>query len=234
MFTLLSSPVVDIVLKIRKLCHQPETFNPKSWYHRNLISKSYKWWIIALQMHQFWVNNIWLKQILLTWMSNCSHCKLYLLSLSGFCQLWRLRGGVEYWGAGMSPFYHVDRKILYLACPSVSQGLIYFVPIQTQVMSWPLLQKTNDVSNAKSLCRLAWQPGAGKVSDAALDWQSLPSSPHSDLTWTFLCVRSVFSSSCRVKGAPVWARVLESCEHSVRWSADTGEVQVHINSHVHG
>uniref|UniRef100_A0AAX7T7D7 WD repeat and HMG-box DNA-binding protein 1 n=1 Tax=Astatotilapia calliptera TaxID=8154 RepID=A0AAX7T7D7_ASTCA len=32
----------------------------------------------------------------------------------------------------------------------------------TQVISWPLLQKSNDVTNAKSLCRLAWQPGMGK------------------------------------------------------------------------
>ncbi|XP_061560011.1 WD repeat and HMG-box DNA-binding protein 1 isoform X2 [Phycodurus eques] len=31
-----------------------------------------------------------------------------------------------------------------------------------QVISWPLLQKTNDVSNAKSLCRLAWQPHTAK------------------------------------------------------------------------
>lgn len=37
---------------------------------------------------------------------------------------------------------------------------------QTQVVSWPLLQKTNDVSNAKSLCRLAFQPAAAKVSDS--------------------------------------------------------------------
>ncbi|MEQ2196656.1 hypothetical protein XENOCAPTIV_007635, partial [Xenoophorus captivus] len=35
---------------------------------------------------------------------------------------------------------------------------------QTQVISWPLLQKTNDVSNARSLCRLAFQPAAGEVS----------------------------------------------------------------------
>lgn len=42
--------------------------------------------------------------------------------------------------------------------------LICFVSVQTQVISWPLLQKTNDVSNAKSLCRLAWQPKTGKVS----------------------------------------------------------------------
>uniref|UniRef100_A0A3B3UVP1 WD repeat and HMG-box DNA-binding protein 1-like n=1 Tax=Poecilia latipinna TaxID=48699 RepID=A0A3B3UVP1_9TELE len=34
---------------------------------------------------------------------------------------------------------------------------------QTRVTSWPLLQKTNDVSNAASLCRLAFQPAAGKL-----------------------------------------------------------------------
>uniref|UniRef100_A0A8C7PQG5 WD repeat and HMG-box DNA-binding protein 1 n=1 Tax=Oncorhynchus mykiss TaxID=8022 RepID=A0A8C7PQG5_ONCMY len=33
----------------------------------------------------------------------------------------------------------------------------------TQVTSWPLLQKSNDVINAKSLCRLAWQPKAAKL-----------------------------------------------------------------------
>uniref|UniRef100_A0A3B3WZA5 WDHD1 first WD40 domain-containing protein n=1 Tax=Poecilia mexicana TaxID=48701 RepID=A0A3B3WZA5_9TELE len=33
----------------------------------------------------------------------------------------------------------------------------------TRVTSWPLLQKTNDVSNAASLCRLAFQPAAGKL-----------------------------------------------------------------------
>lgn len=37
--------------------------------------------------------------------------------------------------------------------------------MQTQVVSWPLLQKTSDVSSAKSLCRLSWQPVMAKVSD---------------------------------------------------------------------
>lgn len=46
--------------------------------------------------------------------------------------------------------------------------LIEFTSIQTQAISWPLLQKTNDVSNAKSLCRLAWQPAAAKVGDVAV------------------------------------------------------------------
>lgn len=31
--------------------------------------------------------------------------------------------------------------------------------------NWLLLQKCNDVINAKSICRLGWQPGSGKVSD---------------------------------------------------------------------
>lgn len=38
--------------------------------------------------------------------------------------------------------------------------LFYF---QNCEISWPLLQKCNDVINAKSLCRLAWQPKIGKV-----------------------------------------------------------------------
>uniref|UniRef100_A0ACB8G675 Uncharacterized protein n=1 Tax=Sphaerodactylus townsendi TaxID=933632 RepID=A0ACB8G675_9SAUR len=29
--------------------------------------------------------------------------------------------------------------------------------------SWPLLQKCNDVIDAKSICRLAWQPKTGKL-----------------------------------------------------------------------
>uniref|UniRef100_A0A3P8YHJ0 WD repeat and HMG-box DNA-binding protein 1 n=1 Tax=Esox lucius TaxID=8010 RepID=A0A3P8YHJ0_ESOLU len=33
----------------------------------------------------------------------------------------------------------------------------------TQVISWPLLQKSNDVTNSKSLCRLAWQPRVAKL-----------------------------------------------------------------------
>ncbi|KAM8876791.1 WD repeat and HMG-box DNA-binding protein 1 [Synchiropus picturatus] len=41
--------------------------------------------------------------------------------------------------------------------------VVWNIEEQTQVTSLPLLQKTNDVCNAKSLCRLAWQPGATQL-----------------------------------------------------------------------
>ncbi|XP_006120180.2 WD repeat and HMG-box DNA-binding protein 1 [Pelodiscus sinensis] len=40
---------------------------------------------------------------------------------------------------------------------------IWKISDQTCVTSWPLLQKCNDVINAKSMCRLAWQPKNGKL-----------------------------------------------------------------------
>lgn len=46
---------------------------------------------------------------------------------------------------------------------------------QTCTTSWPLLQKCNDVINAKSICRLGWQPGNGKVSDTGLAIHLKPS-----------------------------------------------------------
>uniref|UniRef100_A0A671VXB3 WD repeat and HMG-box DNA-binding protein 1 n=1 Tax=Sparus aurata TaxID=8175 RepID=A0A671VXB3_SPAAU len=56
-----------------------------------------------------------------------------------------------------------DPKDDLLASASCDGSVVVWnIEEQTQVISWPLLQKTNDVSNAKSLCRLAWQPGAGK------------------------------------------------------------------------
>lgn len=45
---------------------------------------------------------------------------------------------------------------------------LFFFFFQTCTTSWLLLQKCNDVINAKSICRLAWQPGTGKVSDIVL------------------------------------------------------------------
>lgn len=57
-----------------------------------------------------------------------------------------------------------DPKDEYLASASCDGSVVVWnIEEQTQVTSWPLLQKTNDVSNAKSLCRLAFQPAAGKV-----------------------------------------------------------------------
>uniref|UniRef100_A0A665WX90 WD repeat and HMG-box DNA-binding protein 1 n=1 Tax=Echeneis naucrates TaxID=173247 RepID=A0A665WX90_ECHNA len=58
----------------------------------------------------------------------------------------------------------------YLASSSCDGSVVVWnIEDQTQVISWPLLQKTNDVSNAKSLCRLAWQPGAGKFLAVPVD-----------------------------------------------------------------
>ncbi|XP_074522917.1 WD repeat and HMG-box DNA-binding protein 1 isoform X1 [Halichoeres trimaculatus] len=56
-----------------------------------------------------------------------------------------------------------DPKDEFLASASCDGSVVVWnIEEQTQLISWPLLQKTNDVSNAKSLCRLAWQPGTGK------------------------------------------------------------------------
>ncbi|XP_038125183.1 WD repeat and HMG-box DNA-binding protein 1 [Cyprinodon tularosa] len=56
-----------------------------------------------------------------------------------------------------------DPKDEYLASASCDGSVVVWnIEEQTQVISRPLLQKTNDVSNAKSLCRLSFQPGAGK------------------------------------------------------------------------
>uniref|UniRef100_A0A3Q1EC10 WD repeat and HMG-box DNA-binding protein 1 n=1 Tax=Acanthochromis polyacanthus TaxID=80966 RepID=A0A3Q1EC10_9TELE len=56
-----------------------------------------------------------------------------------------------------------DPKDDFLASASCDGSVVVWnIEEQTQVISWPLLQKTNDVSNAKSLCRLSWQPRTGK------------------------------------------------------------------------
>uniref|UniRef100_A0A3Q4GVV0 WD repeat and HMG-box DNA-binding protein 1 n=1 Tax=Neolamprologus brichardi TaxID=32507 RepID=A0A3Q4GVV0_NEOBR len=56
-----------------------------------------------------------------------------------------------------------DPKDDFLASASCDGSVVVWnIEEQTQVISWPLLQKSNDVTNAKSLCRLAWQPGMGK------------------------------------------------------------------------
>ncbi|XP_062302789.1 WD repeat and HMG-box DNA-binding protein 1 isoform X2 [Osmerus eperlanus] len=56
-----------------------------------------------------------------------------------------------------------DPKDEFLASASCDGSVVVWnIEEQTQITSWPLLQKSNDVSNAKSLCRLAWQPGSAK------------------------------------------------------------------------
>uniref|UniRef100_A0A673ZT26 WD repeat and HMG-box DNA-binding protein 1 n=1 Tax=Salmo trutta TaxID=8032 RepID=A0A673ZT26_SALTR len=57
-----------------------------------------------------------------------------------------------------------DPKDEFLASASCDGSVaVWKIEEQTQVTSWPLLQKSNDVINAKSLCRLAWQPKAAKL-----------------------------------------------------------------------
>ncbi|KAL7872791.1 hypothetical protein AOLI_G00118620 [Acnodon oligacanthus] len=46
---------------------------------------------------------------------------------------------------------------------------VWSIEDQTQVVNWNVLPKCNDVSNAKSLCRLAWQPPSGKLLAVPVD-----------------------------------------------------------------
>uniref|UniRef100_A0A6Q2X1R3 WDHD1 first WD40 domain-containing protein n=1 Tax=Esox lucius TaxID=8010 RepID=A0A6Q2X1R3_ESOLU len=57
-----------------------------------------------------------------------------------------------------------DPKDEFLASASCDGSVVVWkIEEQTQVISWPLLQKSNDVTNSKSLCRLAWQPRVAKL-----------------------------------------------------------------------
>ncbi|XP_077942026.1 WD repeat and HMG-box DNA-binding protein 1 [Gasterosteus aculeatus] len=58
----------------------------------------------------------------------------------------------------------LDPKDDFLASASCDGSVaVWNIEEQSQLIRWPLLQKTNDVSNAKSLCRLAWQPAGAKA-----------------------------------------------------------------------
>ncbi|XP_008837763.1 WD repeat and HMG-box DNA-binding protein 1 [Nannospalax galili] len=57
-----------------------------------------------------------------------------------------------------------DPKDIFLASASCDGTVrVWDISDQTCAISWPLLQKCNDVVNAKSICRLAWQPKTGKL-----------------------------------------------------------------------
>ncbi|XP_010578100.1 PREDICTED: WD repeat and HMG-box DNA-binding protein 1 isoform X1 [Haliaeetus leucocephalus] len=57
-----------------------------------------------------------------------------------------------------------DPRDVYLASASCDGSIrVWKIADQTCTTSWPLLQKCNDVINAKSICRLGWQPGSGKL-----------------------------------------------------------------------
>ncbi|KAM6201119.1 WD repeat and HMG-box DNA-binding protein 1 [Rhynchocyon petersi] len=57
-----------------------------------------------------------------------------------------------------------DPQDVFLASASCDGSVrVWQISDQTCAISWPLLQKCNDVINAKSICRLAWQPKHGKL-----------------------------------------------------------------------
>ncbi|XP_076151713.1 WD repeat and HMG-box DNA-binding protein 1 [Alosa pseudoharengus] len=57
-----------------------------------------------------------------------------------------------------------DPKEEFLASSSCDGSVVVWnIEEQAQVTSWNILQKSSDVTNAKSLCRLAWQPPSGKL-----------------------------------------------------------------------
>ncbi|KAB1277645.1 WD repeat and HMG-box DNA-binding protein 1 [Camelus dromedarius] len=57
-----------------------------------------------------------------------------------------------------------DPKDIFLASASCDGSVkVWQISDQTCAVSWPLLQKCNDVINATSICRLAWQPRSGKT-----------------------------------------------------------------------
>uniref|UniRef100_A0A8C5TA85 WD repeat and HMG-box DNA-binding protein 1 n=1 Tax=Malurus cyaneus samueli TaxID=2593467 RepID=A0A8C5TA85_9PASS len=63
-----------------------------------------------------------------------------------------------------------DPKDIYLASASCDGSVrVWDIADQTCTTSWLLLQKCNDVINAKSICRLAWQPGTGKLLAVPVD-----------------------------------------------------------------
>ncbi|XP_061468494.1 WD repeat and HMG-box DNA-binding protein 1 isoform X2 [Rhineura floridana] len=57
-----------------------------------------------------------------------------------------------------------DPKDTFLASSSCDGSVrVWKISEQTCETSWPLLQMCNDVVNAKSICRLSWQPKQGKL-----------------------------------------------------------------------
>ncbi|XP_014450612.1 WD repeat and HMG-box DNA-binding protein 1 [Alligator mississippiensis] len=63
-----------------------------------------------------------------------------------------------------------DPKEAFLASASCDGSVrVWKISDQMCETSWPLLQKCNDVVNAKSICRLAWQPKSGKLLAVPVD-----------------------------------------------------------------
>uniref|UniRef100_A0A8C4SQK5 WD repeat and HMG-box DNA-binding protein 1 n=1 Tax=Erpetoichthys calabaricus TaxID=27687 RepID=A0A8C4SQK5_ERPCA len=63
-----------------------------------------------------------------------------------------------------------DPKDVYLASSSCDGSVVVWnISDQVRVTTWKLLQKSSDVSNAKSICRLSWQPCSGKLLAVPVD-----------------------------------------------------------------
>ncbi|XP_009291161.1 WD repeat and HMG-box DNA-binding protein 1 isoform X1 [Danio rerio] len=64
----------------------------------------------------------------------------------------------------------LDPSDEFLASSSCDGSVaVWSIESQTQVAQWKVLQKSSDVTNAKSLCRLAWQPRSGKLIAVPVD-----------------------------------------------------------------
>ncbi|TRY65226.1 hypothetical protein DNTS_002934 [Danionella cerebrum] len=64
----------------------------------------------------------------------------------------------------------LDPSDQFLASSSCDGSVaVWSIESQAQVAQWNVLQKSSDVSNAKSLCRLAWQPRSGKLLAVPVD-----------------------------------------------------------------
>ncbi|XP_056123194.1 WD repeat and HMG-box DNA-binding protein 1 [Rhinichthys klamathensis goyatoka] len=82
----------------------------------------------------------------------------------------------------------LDPSDEFLASSSCDGSVtVWSIESQTQVAQWKVLQKSSDVSNAKSLCRLAWQPRSGKLLAVPVD---LTIQLYDKNTWTHVSTLS--------------------------------------------
>uniref|UniRef100_A0A673FJR3 WD repeat and HMG-box DNA-binding protein 1 n=1 Tax=Sinocyclocheilus rhinocerous TaxID=307959 RepID=A0A673FJR3_9TELE len=96
----------------------------------------------------------------------------------------------------------LDPSDEFLASSSCDGSVtVWSIESQTQVAQWKILQKSSDVSNAKSLCRLAWQPRSGKLLAIPVD---LTIQLYDRNTWTHVTNLSD-SFSSQVVNVVVWS-----------------------------